>query len=212
MAHRPLTVQVGLGAILGGACAEAFLASGSPAAIVGGAGEIDAPWSVHTEAAFDTAESAIRGAMAPFDLPAHLAHVLALADHGRAGMPLLSDPDAAAAYEVVAALLESPEERPTTQLSDSRAGLAMSSALASASYERAVRAAGDEMPEAMREEFAAGIAAFYEYNNTSPTKPFAVDMDHVYERFPELEGGLEEMSEWAPKQDWGESNFRPAFG
>ncbi|QIG54342.1 NmrA family NAD(P)-binding protein [Altererythrobacter sp. BO-6] len=75
-----------------------------------------------------------------------------------------------------------------------------------------VRAAGDDMPEEMREPFAAGIAAFYEYNNTAPTKPFAVDMDHVYERFPELEGKLEEMAEWAPKQDWGESNFRPAFG
>ena len=68
------------------------------------------------------------------------------------------------------------------------------------------------MPEEMRTEFAAGIAAFYEYNNTAPTKPFAVDMDHVYERFPELDGKLEDMAEWAPKQDWGESNFRPAFG
>ena len=37
-------------------------------------------------------------------------------------------------------------------------------------------------------------------------------MDHVYERFPELEGKLEDMEEWAGKQDWGESNFRPAFG
>ena len=75
-----------------------------------------------------------------------------------------------------------------------------------------VRAAGDDMPEEMRADFAAGIAAFYEYNNNSPTKPFAVDMDHVYERFPELEGALEPMEDWAPRQDWGESNFRPAFG
>jgi len=75
-----------------------------------------------------------------------------------------------------------------------------------------VRAAGDSMPEEMRTEFAAGIAAFYEYNNTAPTTPFAVDMDHVYERFPELDGKLEDMAEWAPKQDWGDSNFRPAFG
>lgn len=75
-----------------------------------------------------------------------------------------------------------------------------------------VQAAGDDMPAEMREEFAKGIEAFYEYNNTAPTRPFAVDMDHVYERFPELEGKLEPMSEWAPKQDWGDSNFRPAFG
>lgn len=75
-----------------------------------------------------------------------------------------------------------------------------------------VQAAGDDMPAEIREEFAKGIEAFYEYNNTAPTKPFAVDMDHVYERFPELEGKLEPMSEWAPRQDWGESNFRPAFG
>lgn len=75
-----------------------------------------------------------------------------------------------------------------------------------------VQAAGDDMPAEVREEFAKGIEAFYEYNNTAPTRPFAVDMDHVYERFPELEGKLEPMSEWAPKQDWGDSNFRPAFG
>ncbi|MCL4674068.1 MAG: NmrA family NAD(P)-binding protein [Sphingomonadaceae bacterium] len=75
-----------------------------------------------------------------------------------------------------------------------------------------VQAAGDDMPAEMREDFAKGIEAFYEYNNTAPTRPFAVDMDHVYERFPELEGKLEPMSEWAPKQDWGDSNFRPAFG
>jgi uncharacterized protein YbjT (DUF2867 family) len=75
-----------------------------------------------------------------------------------------------------------------------------------------VDAAGEDMPAAMREDFAAGIAAFYEYNNTAPTRPFAVEMDHVYERFPELEGKLEPMREWAGRQDWGESNHRPAFG
>jgi len=75
-----------------------------------------------------------------------------------------------------------------------------------------VAAAGDSMPAEMREEFSAGIAAFYEYNNTAPTKPFAVDMDHVYERFPEIEGELENMQDWADRQDWGESNHRPAFG
>jgi hypothetical protein len=75
-----------------------------------------------------------------------------------------------------------------------------------------VAAAGDEMPEAMRADFAKGIEAFYEYNNNAPTRPFAVDMDHVYERFPELEGKLETMGEWTKRQDWGESNYRPAFG
>ena len=75
-----------------------------------------------------------------------------------------------------------------------------------------VQAAGDDMPEAMRKDFSEGIRAFYEYNNTAPTKPFAVDMDHVYERFPELEGELEDMQSWADRQDWGEKNHRPAFG
>jgi hypothetical protein len=73
-------------------------------------------------------------------------------------------------------------------------------------------AGGDDVPAETRDELAAGIGAFYEYNNTAPTRPFAVDMDHVYDRFPELEGKLEPMSEWAPKQNWGESNKRPAFG
>jgi len=75
-----------------------------------------------------------------------------------------------------------------------------------------VEAAGDSMPEAMRDEFAKGIQAFYEYNNTAPTRPFEVDMDHVYDRFPELDGKLENLGEWTKRQDWGESNFRPAFG
>lgn len=75
-----------------------------------------------------------------------------------------------------------------------------------------VEAAGDEMPAAMRDEFARGIAAFYEYNNTAPTRPFAVNMDYVYERFPELAGKLETLGAWAKRQNWGESNFRPPFG
>ena len=73
-------------------------------------------------------------------------------------------------------------------------------------------AGGDDVPVEQRKELAAGIAAFYEHNNTTPTKPFAVEMDHVYERFPELEGELEPMEEWVPRQDWTESNHRPAFG
>ncbi|MGN6496807.1 MAG: SDR family oxidoreductase [Tsuneonella sp.] len=75
-----------------------------------------------------------------------------------------------------------------------------------------VDAAGDNMPAEMRDEFAKGIEAFYDYNNTAPTRPFEVDMDHVYERFPELEGELEPMGEWAKRQNWGESNHRPSFG
>jgi uncharacterized protein YbjT (DUF2867 family) len=75
-----------------------------------------------------------------------------------------------------------------------------------------VAAAGEDMPAHLREDFAKGIEAFYEYNNSAPTRPFAVDMDHVYERFPELEGKLEPMADWAKRQDWGESNHRPAFG
>ena len=64
-----------------------------------------------------------------------------------------------------------------------------------------MKAAGDTMPPENREEFAKGIQAFYEYNNTAPTKPFAVDMDHVYERFPELEGKLEPLGEWTKRYD-----------
>ena len=75
-----------------------------------------------------------------------------------------------------------------------------------------VKAAGEDMPTEMRKDFSAGIAAFYDYNNTAPTTPFAVDMDHVYERFPELEGKLEPLQAWTDRQDWSESNHRPAFG
>ena len=75
-----------------------------------------------------------------------------------------------------------------------------------------VEAAGDAMPEEERVPFAAGIQAFYEYNNTAPTRPCEVDMDHVYERFPELEGKLETMRDFAKRSDWSDSNHRPAFG
>jgi uncharacterized protein YbjT (DUF2867 family) len=75
-----------------------------------------------------------------------------------------------------------------------------------------VEAAGDSIPPEEREPFAAGIAAFYEYNNTASTRPFAVDMDHVYERFPELEGKLETMRDWVGRVDWADSNHRPSFG
>lgn len=75
-----------------------------------------------------------------------------------------------------------------------------------------VQAAGNDLPQGERADFAAGMAAFYEYNNTAPTRPFEVDMNGVYSRFPELEGKLETLAEWAPKQSWSKSNSRPAFG
>lgn len=75
-----------------------------------------------------------------------------------------------------------------------------------------VTAAGEDMAPELREGFSAGIAAFYDYNNSAPTRPFEVDMDHVYERFPELDGKLEPLQAWADRQDWSESNHRPAFG
>jgi len=75
-----------------------------------------------------------------------------------------------------------------------------------------VDAAGDDMAPEMRADFAAGIAAFYEYNNSAPTRPFEVDMEPVYARFPELDGKLETLKAWAGRQQWGESNFRPPFG
>jgi uncharacterized protein YbjT (DUF2867 family) len=75
-----------------------------------------------------------------------------------------------------------------------------------------VNAAGDEMPGEMRDAFAKGIEAFYDYNNDAPTRPFEVNMDYVYERFPELAGKLETLGQWAGRQNWGDSNFRPPFG
>ena len=75
-----------------------------------------------------------------------------------------------------------------------------------------VTAAGEDMAPELREGFSAGIAAFYDYNNSAPTRPFEVDMDHVYERFHELDGKLEPLQAWADRQDWSESNHRPAFG
>ncbi len=75
-----------------------------------------------------------------------------------------------------------------------------------------VGALGDSMPVENRKEFSAGIAAFYEYNNAAPTKPFEVNMDYVYMRMPELEGELETLEEWAGRQYWGESNHRPSAG
>jgi uncharacterized protein YbjT (DUF2867 family) len=75
-----------------------------------------------------------------------------------------------------------------------------------------VEAAGDEMAAEMKDGFAKGIEAFYDYNNTADTRPFAVNMDYVFERFPELAGRLETLEAWAGRQNWGDRNFRPPFG
>jgi uncharacterized protein YbjT (DUF2867 family) len=73
-----------------------------------------------------------------------------------------------------------------------------------------VAALGDSMPPENRAMFSAGIAAFYEYNNNAPTKPFAVNFDYVQERLPEIE--FETLEQWAARQDWSDSENRPAAG
>ncbi len=61
-----------------------------------------------------------------------------------------------------------------------------------------------------RKAFLAYFSDFYHYNNTSPTKPFSVNTDYMLERLPEVK--LESMSEWAARQDWGDSGDRPSGG
>ncbi len=69
---------------------------------------------------------------------------------------------------------------------------------------------GDEMSDAERAVIEPSIAAFYEYNNNSPMKPFKVDMGPVLERIP-IE--LETMEQWAARQEWRLSNKpRPPAG
>lgn len=64
---------------------------------------------------------------------------------------------------------------------------------------------GDEMSPEERARTEARIAAFYEFNNTTPLRPFCVDVDAVLERIPIQ---LETMTEWASRQDWTETNRR----
>jgi uncharacterized protein YbjT (DUF2867 family) len=73
-----------------------------------------------------------------------------------------------------------------------------------------VAAQGEGMPVEMRKPFAAGIAAFYHYNNSSPTKPFKVNTDYMQERLPEVE--FETLKDWALRQDWSDTAHRPSFG
>ena len=73
-----------------------------------------------------------------------------------------------------------------------------------------VEAFGDDVPEENRETMSAGIAAFYEYNNAAPTKPFEVNFDFVQNRLPEVE--FETLEQWAARQDWSEDAHRPPAG
>jgi uncharacterized protein YbjT (DUF2867 family) len=69
---------------------------------------------------------------------------------------------------------------------------------------------GDELSDAERAVIEPSIAAFYEFNNSSPLKPFKVDMGPVLERIPIK---LETMEEWADRQEWRLTNKpRPPAG
>ena len=71
-------------------------------------------------------------------------------------------------------------------------------------------AAVESMPEEMRKPYSEGIAAFYRYNNSSPTQPFKVNTDYMQERLPEIE--FETMYDWAMRQDWSDEAHRPSGG
>jgi hypothetical protein len=73
-----------------------------------------------------------------------------------------------------------------------------------------VGAFGDDIPAENRETFAAGITAFYEYNNSAETKPFEVNTDFMQQRLPEVE--FETLEQWAARQDWSADAHRPPAG
>jgi len=73
-----------------------------------------------------------------------------------------------------------------------------------------VDALGDSMVPEARAEFSAGIAAFYHFNNDSPTRPFQVNFENQQERLPEVD--FETMEEWAARQDWWDEAHRPSAG
>jgi uncharacterized protein YbjT (DUF2867 family) len=73
-----------------------------------------------------------------------------------------------------------------------------------------VAALGDSMAEEMRAPYSAGIAAFYNYNNTAPTKPFEVNTVAMQERLPEIE--FETLAQWVKRQDWSDTAHRPSGG
>ncbi len=69
---------------------------------------------------------------------------------------------------------------------------------------------GDDMGDAERAVIEPSIAAFYEHNNKTPTKPFKVDMAPVLDRIPIQ---METMAQWAARQEWRLSNKpRPPAG
>ncbi len=69
---------------------------------------------------------------------------------------------------------------------------------------------GDELTEAEKVAIAKGIGDFYEYNNSTPTTPFRVDMGPVLERIP-IE--METFHDWAKRQEWRLTNKpRPPAG
>ncbi len=69
---------------------------------------------------------------------------------------------------------------------------------------------GEELTQAEKDVLATSIGAFYEYNNTSPLKPFRVDMGPVLERIP-IE--METMAQWTRRQEWRLTNKpRPPAG
>jgi uncharacterized protein YbjT (DUF2867 family) len=75
---------------------------------------------------------------------------------------------------------------------------------------RLAAAFGDDMPASMREPMVRHIAEFYRFNNTSPRRPFSVDMAPVLARIP-IE--METMRMWAARQTWvDDGRPRPPAG
>lgn len=76
--------------------------------------------------------------------------------------------------------------------------------------QRLADAFGDDMPASMREPMVRHIAEFYRFNNTSPRRPFSVDMAPVLARIP-IE--METMRAWAARQTWDDDGRpRPPAG
>lgn len=69
---------------------------------------------------------------------------------------------------------------------------------------------GDDVPPDERGPLAEGIAAFYEHNNRTETRPFEVNTEAMLDRIP-IE--LETLEQWAARQDWRNTNAeRPPAG
>jgi uncharacterized protein YbjT (DUF2867 family) len=73
-----------------------------------------------------------------------------------------------------------------------------------------VQAMPNSVPKGHEGEIMAYMKAFYEYNNTAPTRPFEVNVDYMRERLPEVE--LETLAQWAARQDWSDGGTRPSGG